>query len=216
MLCRRARDRQANEASASAIRQQEVAKQCRMRGNSAHDAYKTADRAARDERAKATHLNNVAESDRRSEFFIAQSMQQAAEAPQSWGLPRELRRESIIRTKELEVADHMARPVISPQLRAAKNDMTPGRPYGISEKLRRTLAQKLAKVILARTQHLAVSAPCASGGEDGKTVQALPSTATDGDELSAEDLALQQSQFVQFAMAGETAASIPPRHTLGL
>eukprot|EP01044_Picomonas_judraskeda_P031641 COSAG03_NODE_11895_length_571_cov_0.976695_2_plen_87_part_01 len=87
MLCRRARDRQANEASASAIRQQEVAKQCRMRGNSAHDAYKTADRAARDERAKATHLNNVAESDRRSEFFIAQSMQQAAEAPQSWGLP---------------------------------------------------------------------------------------------------------------------------------
>ena len=143
-------------------------------------------------------------------------MQQAAEAPQSWGLPRELRRESIIRTKELEIADNMARPVISPQLRAAKNDMTPGRPYGISEKLRRTLAQKLAKVILARTQHLAVSAPCASGGEDGKTVQALPSTATDGDELSAEDLALQQSQFVQFAMAGETAASIPPRHTLGL
>ena len=206
----RALDRQANEANALAIRQQEMAKQCRMRGNSAHDAYKTADRAARDERARATHLNNVA-ADRRSEFFLAQSMQQSAEAPQSWGLPRELRQESIVRTNELEIADHMARPIISHQLRAAKNDLTPGQPDGISEKHRRTLAQKLAKAILARTHRLAVSVPCASNDKDGQTVQALPST--DDDELSAEDLALQQSQFVQFAMAG-TTASIPPHYTV--
>eukprot|EP01043_Picozoa_sp_COSAG02_P054902 COSAG02_NODE_6290_length_3673_cov_1.705932_3_plen_131_part_00 len=118
-------------------------------------------------------------------------MQRAAEAPQSWGLPRALRRQSIARKKELKIADQMEHPARRTQVRAFKNDLSSGRSRGVTEQRRREVAEELAKVVLARTV-------------DNQAVPAEPLAETDNEELSAEDLALQQRQFVQFAEDGTT------------
>jgi hypothetical protein len=62
--------------------------------------------------------------------------------------------------------------------------------YGVTEQQRRAVAEELAKVVLART------------ADGQQTVPAAHLAETDDEVLSAEDLALQQAQFTQFAMDG--------------
>jgi len=199
--------RQAEEAKASALRQQEEAERCRHHGNIAHEAYKKADRAARDERAKAARLKSAAELNRRSEFFIARSIQQSAEAPQTWGLPRELRRKCIARKlEELETAERLQHlgTRIWPRRRAVKQDLSQDHAYEITEQHRRNAAERLARIVHVRTQRLAASLPDESDAADSRVAPVEALTEADNEELSAEDIALQQKQFVQFAIDGMT------------
>lgn len=191
------------------MQKQEEAEQCKAYRNSAHAAYKRADRVARDERAQATRLKSVAELDRRSELFVARSMKQAAEAPQSWGLSKELRQIAIARELsaskkfELDAAQQAEHAITGTHhFRPFCNNLSPDALYTISERRRRTLADELAKVVALRKQHADTAA---LGGEDASGKNAVPgqpATEIDNDGMPEEDLALQQRQFEQFALNG--------------
>lgn len=134
-------------------------------------------------------------------------MQQSAEAPQTWGLPRELRRKCIARKQEeLETAErlHHLGSRIRPRRRAVKQDLAQDHAYVITEQHRRNAAEQLASIVLARTQRLAASLPDGPDATDSRIASVEALAETDNEDLSAEDIALQQKQFVQFAIDGKT------------
>ena len=147
----------------------------------------------------------MAEVDRRSENFAAVALQRAAEAPQSWGLPRELRKASIallsdihrkeeegfLAQMEQEQEQKMGRGSDS----GAASTLAPPTPDPpVTAKQCYAIAETLAKHILARNRNkqppLEPEPEPEPEPEDGE------------EEMSAEDLALQREQMAQNAADG--------------
>ena len=141
----------------------------------------------------------MAEVDRRSENFAAVALQRAAEAPQSWGLPRELRKASIALLSDIHRKEEEAFLAQMEQEQEQKTGSdsgaastlappTPDPP--VTAKQCYAIAETLAKHILARNRNKQPPLEPEPEPEDGE------------EEMSAEDLALQREQMVQNAADG--------------
>ena len=200
---------QAEEAKADAVKQQEEADEARAVGNTAHAAYKAADLLARNERTDATRLHHVAEVERGSENLAAHGLQRASEPPQSWGLSRELRKESIALRERVDKLEEDGFCYQEEQQRR-KQHMRRAQhvevPAAATEGQCQKIAEDLATIVIRQRQRTpqngsptTVAEPPAAMMDAGAEIR---NEEADEDGLSDEDRALQTEQLIQFAMDG--------------